>query len=54
MEDYQFNSIHRDLLNRGAKVSAQKLFGLLESDFVERFHPFRAYFQSLPRWDGKD
>lgn len=54
MEDYQFNSIVRDLSNRGAKAPVQKIFGLLESNFVPRYHPFRSYFDSLPAWDGKD
>ena len=54
LEDYQFNSIVRDLVNKGAKAPVQKIYGLLESDFVPRYHPFRSYFQSLSSWDGKD
>jgi len=48
LEDYQFNSIVRDLVNGGAKAPAQRIFGLLESDFVPRYHPFRSYFNALP------
>tara|TARA_R100001143_G_scaffold63387_1_gene70095 strand:- start:31445 stop:31642 length:198 start_codon:yes stop_codon:yes gene_type:complete len=40
--------------NKGAKISVQKLTGLLQSDFVPPFHPFREYFSSLPEWDGAD
>lgn len=54
LTDYQFNSIHRDMENMGAKITVQKLHGLLQSDFVQRFHPFRDYFQSLPPWDETD
>lgn len=54
INDYQLNSIHREMENKGAKISLQKLTGLLQSDFVEPFHPFREYFSSLPKWDGSD
>tara|TARA_R110002096_G_scaffold97694_8_gene217692 strand:- start:5693 stop:6103 length:411 start_codon:yes stop_codon:yes gene_type:complete len=47
LEDYQFNSIYRELSKRGAKFPVQKLYGLLESDFVPRFHPFKDYFNNL-------
>lgn len=54
LDDYNFNSIHRHMRNMGAKISAQKLHSLLGSDFVEKYHPFKEYFQGLPQWDGKD
>lgn len=54
INDYQLNSIHRDMENKGAKITVQKLTGLLQSDFVTPFHPFREYFSSLPAWDGND
>lgn len=54
LDDYNFNSIHRHMRNRGAKVSAQKLHSLLGSDFVEKYHPFKEYFHNLPKWDDTD
>lgn len=54
INDYQLNSIHRDMENKGATISVQKLTGLLHSDFVKPYHPFREFFSSLPAWDGTD
>ena len=54
MDDYNFNSILRDMRNRGAKISQQRLQSLLQSDFVEKYHPFHEYFKELPKWDGTD
>ena len=54
MYDYQFNSVLRDMRNRGAKISQRRLQSLLQSDFVEKYHPFHEYFDNLPKWDGTD
>jgi len=54
MDDYEFNSVLRDMRNRGAKISQRRLQSLLESDFVEKYHPFHQYFDQLPEWDGTD
>ena len=54
MDDYEFNSILRDMRNRGAKISQRRLHSLLESDFVDKYHPFHEYFEGLPEWDGTD
>src|SRR5690625_261637 len=42
------------MTNDGATISTQKLHGLLSSDFVSPFHPFKEYFNNLPEWDGHD
>jgi hypothetical protein len=54
MDDYQFNSVLRDMRNRGANISQRRLQSLLQSDFVEKYHPFHEYFDGLPEWDGTD
>lgn len=51
LEDFQFNSLHRHILNKGGTITAQALRQLLTSDFVERYHPFEAYFNGLPSYD---
>jgi len=53
IDDYTFNSIHREMQNKGSKITDKKLHSLLLSDFVEIYHPFRRYFENLPPWDGK-
>ncbi len=40
--------------NDGAKISVQKLHGILNSDFVSPYDPFALYFEGLPDWDGTD
>jgi putative DNA primase/helicase len=54
VNDYIFNSIYRDMINKGSKITEQRLRGLLESDFVTQHNPFVEYFESLPAWDGQD
>lgn len=51
LDDYNFNSILREILNKGGKISTQYLRQLVTSDFVQRYDPFKEYFSSLPRWD---
>lgn len=52
MADYDENSVYRNLLLAGFKVRMSTLHNILNSDFVTRFDPFQAYFDSLPPWDG--
>lgn len=55
MTDYKLNSIFRELELSGYKISSEnKLYKLLSSEFVPSFNPFKDYFNSLPKWDGKD
>src|SRR5690625_7260422 len=42
------------MTNDGATISTQKLHGLLSSDFVSPFHPFKEYFNNVPEWAGHD
>lgn len=51
LDDYKFNSILREVINRGGKLNTQYLRQLLVSDFVKQFDPFKKYFSSLPAWD---
>ena len=53
LKNYKLNSIYRELKNNGIKVSVQGLKSLLESDYVPKFDPFKAYFENLPKSDGK-
>ena len=52
--DYKFNSILRDVINKGGKLHTQYLRQLLTSDFVLQYDPFKVYFTSLPAWDEAD
>jgi predicted P-loop ATPase len=46
----EFN-IYRQLRLEGFKSNLNELIYLLKSDYVSRFNPFRAYFESLPAWN---
>ncbi|MDR0971196.1 MAG: hypothetical protein LBM25_02285 [Bacteroidales bacterium] len=48
------NSIYKYITNTYPTVPKYKIFYLLETDECEQFNPFRAYFNSLPSWDGED
>lgn len=50
LDDFKFNSILREIINRGGKITTQYLRQLLTSDFIKRFDPFKEYFSALPRW----
>jgi predicted P-loop ATPase len=47
-ENNLFIKLQKDNIN----ISLNNLISLLKSDFVNEFNPFRAYFESLPEWDG--
>lgn len=53
LDDYTFNSIHREMQNKGSKITEKKLHGILQSNFVKKFHPFRHYLENLSKWDGE-
>lgn len=46
--DFVFNSMLRDVINKGGKITSQYLRQLLTSDLVDRYNPFTEYFKSLP------
>jgi len=41
-------------LSRKKRVNVQDMYRVIESDFVEAYHPFRYYLEHLPPWDGQD
>jgi len=47
-ENNMFIQLQKDNIN----ISLNHLIALLKSDFVQRYHVFREYFESLPEWDG--
>jgi len=53
LDETEFNSIIRRLEKKGIRTSNQKLKTILNSDFVEKFNPFKDYFQNLEPWDQK-
>jgi hypothetical protein len=53
IDNYSFQSIYRELLNKGISTNHNQLNGLLKSDFVKRFNPIQDYFNSLTPWDNK-
>ena len=53
MDDYEFNSIHRFLINNGIKCSINELRTILVSDFSPIFNPFKDYLNSFEPWDTK-
>lgn len=54
LEDYEFNSILREIKMHNIKCSKDTLRMLLFSDYVPSFDPYKAYFEALPEWDGTD
>lgn len=52
--DYEENSVLRELLRDGYKITAQLLHNILNSDLAQPYNPFIDYFDTLPPWDGTD
>lgn len=52
IQDFEINSLQRELNNINFNISRQSLKNLLESEFVERVNPINTYFDKLPKWDG--
>ena len=53
LDETEFNSIIRRLEKKGIRTTNQKLKTILNSDFVQKFNPFKDYFQKLEPWDKK-
>ena len=53
ISDRVVNSLWAEM-SREKPVRAQDIYRVLESDFVEEYHPFRYYLEHLPPWDGQD
>lgn len=54
LEDYEFNSILREVKMHNIKCSKDTLRMLLFSDYVPSFDVYRSYLDDLPEWDGTD
>jgi len=52
--DRDENTLWCRLKKNGTEVRLQDIRNVLQSEFVPLFHPFEAYFSSLPEWDGVD
>ncbi len=47
----EFN-VYRQLKLEGFRINLNELIYLLKSDFVQKFNPFKEYFESLPSWEN--
>ena len=54
MDRRLLNTMIIDARNMGLNCWDKDAERLLKSNYVESFHPFYAYMEGLPRWDGKD
>lgn len=46
------NTIVLQLHNQGCKLWDKDVSRILKSLFIKQYHPFKAYFDGLPEWDG--
>ncbi|MCC9168127.1 VapE domain-containing protein [Pontibacter harenae] len=53
LSDRAESTMLRELKKAQVRVSQAELRVLLSSDFCPLYDPFRAYFKSLPAWDGE-
>jgi hypothetical protein len=54
VEDYDFNSILRELEHNNLSIGNDSLHHLLESDFTERIDIIKSYFEELPKHKGTE
>lgn len=54
LDDYEFNSILKEIKTQNISCSKDTLLMILKSNYVKRFDPFVSYLNALPEWDGKD
>jgi hypothetical protein len=52
--DYETGSIIQDLQCEGINMWKCDVDRYMNSDKVQKYHPFLQYFERLPKWDGKD
>lgn len=52
--DRDENTLWCRMKKNGTEVRLPDIRNVLQSEFVPAFHPFEAYFSSLPEWDGVD
>lgn len=53
VDDRFVKSLWRQMQLAGVNADLQTVFNILGSDFVEAYHPFKAWMETLPAWDGK-
>ena len=53
ISDRVVNSLWAEL-SKEKTVRAQDIYRVIESDFVQDFHPFRFYLEHLPPWNGEN
>lgn len=51
LQDYDLNSINRQLQLAHIRIGVDGLAGLLRSEYSVRFDPFKEFYEGLPRWD---
>ena len=55
LTDRHVNSLYRSFsLDTKRRLRISDLYIIIESDFYPTYHPFQAYLESLPQWDGTD
>lgn len=54
LEEYEFNTILKNIKIQNIGCSKDTLRMILNSDFVPKFDPYVSYLNNLPEWDGKD
>ena len=52
VDDRFVKSLWRQMQLAGINADLQAVFNILGSDFVEAYHPFKSWIESLPAWDG--
>ena len=53
VDDHFVSTLWRRMGKDGIITETRFINTLLESDFVEDYHPFTSWIESLPAWDGK-
>ena len=54
LTDRDENTLWTRMKKTGVEVRLQDIRNVLQSEYVPLYHPFEAYFASLPEWDGTD
>lgn len=54
LDDMALNTIFFELRKAGIRTTFHELECYLFSRFIPQYHPFRAYMDALPAWDGRD
>ncbi|MDD6099635.1 MAG: VapE family protein [bacterium] len=52
VDDHFVNSLWRRMQLEGINADLQTINSILGSDYVQDYHPFRQWIESLPPWDG--